>query len=317
MPLIEKSTYDGPPFYQKLNKHLQTIIPSFRVVKDVPYQRERINTGDGDFIDVDCIDAGSNKLVVITHGFEGSSRKQYALGTAKIFSEAGWDVAAWNCRSCSGEMNRLFKMYDHGDVEDISTVVNHFAAKKNYDSVVLVGYSMGGNISLKYGAMNAHEKVKKIIAFSTPLDMKDSLVALTKPSAFVYRRYFLSNLAEKILAKSQMFPDKLSEQDFDGKGWIDKCAVFFCKINGYATMEEFYKRASPNNFLDKIKVPTLIVNALNDPMLGKNCYPYEVIKNLQHVFLETPKSGGHCGFISATDKIFAWSERRALAFAVN
>ena len=317
MPLIEKSTYDGPPLYQRMSKHLQTIIPSFRVVKDVAYQRERINTNDGDFIDVDGIDTGSNKLVIITHGFEGSSHKQYALGTAKIFSESGWDVAAWNCRSCSGEMNRLFKMYDHGNVDDISTVVNHFTRKKNYESIVLVGYSMGGNICLKYGAMNAHEKVKKIIAFSTPLDMKESLVALTKPSAFVYRRYFLSNLAEKVLAKTQMFPDKLSAKDFDNKGWIDKCAVFFCKINGYPTMEEFYRHASPNNFLDKIKIPTLIVNALNDPMLGEKCYPYEVIKKLQNVFLETPKLGGHCGFISAKDKIFAWSERRALAFALN
>ncbi len=317
MPLIETSTYDGPPLLQKISKHFQTIIPSFRKVADVAYQRERINTADGDFIDVDTIDNNSKNLVVITHGFEGNSHKQYAMGAAKIFSEDGWDVAAWNCRSCSGEMNRVFRMYDHAEIDDISLVVNHFAQKKNYDSIVLVGYSMGGNICLRYGAYNAHEKVKKIIAFSAPLDMKDSLMMLTKRSSFVYRRHFLSNLAAKIAAKALMFPDKLSVTDLDTKDWIDKCAVFFCKVNGYTSMEEFYKRASPNNFLDKIKIPTLIVNALNDPFLGKKCYPFDMVKNLKNVFLETPASGGHCGFISAKDKIFAWSERRALAFAMN
>ena len=123
----------------------------FRRVKGVDYQRERIETADEDFLDLDWLRnaVSSRRLVVITHGLESNSKASYCMGTAKFFVQNGWDALAWNCRSCSGEMNRNFRMYHHGDTEDISAIVQHALSTGCYDTIVLVGYSMGGNITLK------------------------------------------------------------------------------------------------------------------------------------------------------------------------
>ena len=127
MPIIKNSTYPNPPFYQ-FNGHLQTIIPGiFRKVKGVNYDRERLELSDGDFLDLDWIRKGNKNIVLLSHGLEGDSDRQYILGAAKYFSQNGWDVLAWNCRSCSGEMNRNPRLYHHGDIEDIGTVVNHIS----------------------------------------------------------------------------------------------------------------------------------------------------------------------------------------------
>lgn len=150
MPIINQSTYPGPPRYL-FNGHLQTIVPSvFRKVEGVVYERERFFLSDGDFVDIDWLDTRSKKLVVLTHGLEGDSGRHYIKGTAKLFSQNGWDVLAWNCRSCSGEMNKAFRLYNHGEIGDISELINHALRTKHYEKIVLVGYSMGGNISLKY-----------------------------------------------------------------------------------------------------------------------------------------------------------------------
>ena len=116
MPVIPHSSYPGPPAYLR-NGHLQTVVPSvFRKVKGVDYERERLELPDGDFLDLDWLDSRSKRLLIVTHGLEGDSHRHYVKGTAKLFSAAGWDVLAWNCRSCSGEMNRAFRLYNHGEM---------------------------------------------------------------------------------------------------------------------------------------------------------------------------------------------------------
>jgi len=158
MPIINQSTYPGPPSYL-FNGHLQTIVPSvFRKVEGVAYERERFLLADGDFVDIDWLDTRSKKLVVLTHGLEGDSGRHYIKGTAKLFSQNGWDVLAWNCRSCSGEMNKAFRLYNHGEIGDISELINHALRTKHYEKIVLVGYSMGGNISLKYVGARGKEQ---------------------------------------------------------------------------------------------------------------------------------------------------------------
>lgn len=149
MPIIH-SPYPGPPAYQ-YNGHLQTIIPSLtRKVTGIPYERERLVLTDGDFVDLDWIKAGKSRLVVLTHGLEGDSNRQYIRGTAKLFAQHNYDVLAWNCRSCSGEMNQAFRLYNHGEIGDLGEVIDHALRTIGYQEVVLVGYSMGGNITLKY-----------------------------------------------------------------------------------------------------------------------------------------------------------------------
>lgn len=149
MPNFSSKAYVGPPPWQ-FNGHLQTILPAFRSIQ-VPYQRQRIPTADGDFLDIDCLRRrGNERLVILTHGLEGDSSRPYVSGAARFFSERNWDVMAWMCRSCSGEINRRPKLYSHGQSEDLATVVDFAESLGIYGQIVLIGYSMGGSLTLKY-----------------------------------------------------------------------------------------------------------------------------------------------------------------------
>ena len=275
MPNLRHSSYKKAPFMQ-FNGDLQSIFPAYRKVTGVKYERERITTTDNDFLDLDWIDTKSRKLVLLTHGLEGDSNRPYMLGTAKIFAKNGWDVLSWNCRSCSGEMNRTFRLYNHGEIGDIETVLNYALQKKNYDEVVLIGYSMGGNVSLKFAAVSQHPSVKKVVAFSAPLEMRTSTAILDYPSRYIYKAYFKKGILPKVKIKAQHFPELLSLKEVEqAKTWEEQQNLFFVKINGYKSIDDFYEKGSALNFIPKLKIPTLIVQAQNDPMLTPECSPIE------------------------------------------
>ena len=315
MPFIKHSTHRRAPFWQ-FNGDLQTIIPSFRKVEGVTYERERLTLPDGDFVNLDWIDRQSRRLVILTHGLEGNSTRPYILGAAKIFANNGFDVLAWNCRSCGGEMNRHFRLYNHGDIGDIEQVVNQALRRRNYDEIILVGYSMGGNVSLKFAAEKQPPSVSAVIAFSAPLEMKTSTAVLDFPSRWLYKNRFQKGILPKVKAKAEAFPDRLSLAEIAAaKTWEAEQELFFVKINGYDNLEDFYEKGSALNFIHKLKVPTLIVQAQNDPMLSPECLPVQLAENHAFIYLETPKVGGHCGFALPNDKAHSWAEYRALGFA--
>lgn len=318
MPLIENSTFKNPPYHQ-FNGHLQTIIPGvFRKVKAVNYQRERLELTDGDFLDLDWIKNGNKKVVLLSHGLEGSSDRQYIQGAAKLFSKKNWDVLAWNCRSCSGEMNRTSRLYHHGDIEDIGTVINHALTNNKYQEMVMVGYSMGGAMTLNYLGKNGNNipsKIKGAVAFSTPCDLKEGADILNKNSNVIYRKRFLNNLKKKIFIKEKEYPGLVDIQKLnDIKVWRDFDEHFSAPLNGYKNAEEFYYNSSAKNFMEHINVPTLLVNAQNDPILTPGCSPLEIAQSNSNIFIENPKEGGHCGFMVRGEE-FAWSEMRALEFS--
>jgi len=318
MPIIQNSSYKKPPFYQ-FNGHLQTIIPGiFRKVKNVNYQRERLELADQDFLDLDWIFNDSKNLVLLSHGLEGSSDRQYIQGAAKIFSKNNWDVLAWNCRSCSGEMNRTSRLYHHGDIEDIGTVINHALVKYEYQNIVMIGFSMGGAMSLNYLGKNGKDiptQIKGAVAFSTPCDLKEGAEILNLKSNAVYRNRFLKNLKKKILVKEQKFPGLVDLKKLeDIKEWRDFDEHFSAPLNNYKDADDFYFNSSAKNFMENIQVPTLLVNALNDPILTPGCSPINLAKTHSNIFIENPSQGGHCGFMLPNQE-FAWSETRALEFA--
>lgn len=147
MPLITNTSYTGPSVL--FNGHLQTIFPAlFRKHLSLPFDRERITTPDGDFLDLDWLRQDSKKLVIICHGLEGDSRRPYMRGMAKHFFQNKYDVLTWNFRGCSGELNIRPFFYHSGATYDLETVVNHAAEK--YAQVYLIGFSLGGNLTLKY-----------------------------------------------------------------------------------------------------------------------------------------------------------------------
>ena len=319
MPLIEKSSY-RKPFYL-FNGHWETIVPSsFRKIRGVSYQRERLELVDGDFLDLDWLKGNNQKLVVISHGLEGSSERHYSKGMAKYFHARGWDAVAWNCRGCSGEINRLPRFYHHGATEDIRAVVENAIHTKRYSTIALVGFSMGGSMTLKYMGENGntlHDSVKTAVVFSVPCHLGSSARELDKPSKRFYLNRFLKKLQKKIQAKSLQFPHIVSAEGFGTiRSFRDFDNRYTSRLHGFNDADDFYERASSGSHISSIQKPTLIVNALSDPFLPEECYPFDVAKKHSTVFLETPADGGHVGF-TLTGKEENWMEVRAFEFFQN
>lgn len=319
MPLVS-SNYQKP-FYL-LNSHWETIIPALtRKVKGVTFERERIDIFDGDFLDVDWYRDKKQRrknLVIISHGLEGSSDRAYAMGLAKIFWEKGWEALAWNHRGCSGEMNRLLRFYHSGSSEDLRAIVEYALQAYGYDTITLCGFSLGGNMTLKYlgeESSNIHPKIKKAVVFSVPLHLSSCSKSLRKNSNWVYARKFKKSLSEKVKQKAIQMPDKISTEHFKKiKTLKDFDDYYTAPLHGFEDAEDYYEKSSSLYFLEKIQIPTLIVNAQNDPFLAPECFPYLLIQNLSNIYFETPKTGGHCGFAPADKNGHFWSEKRAWEF---
>lgn len=301
MPIIE-STYTKPPF-PYFNGHTQTILPSmFRKIDQPTYERERLELSDGDFVDLDWFKKESDQLIILTHGLEGSSERHYVKETAKLFYEKGWEALAWNCRSCSGEMNRNLRMYNHGDIADIGEVIAYATSKKKYKTIVLAGYSMGGNIGMKYLGVHGKDvpnNIKVSINFSAPTDLSSSAKLLDETKSWFYSNRFRKKIWKKIQIKAAQFPGVVDLSNFKKvKKWEDFDNYFTAPVNGFESAQAFYHFASAKYFMEDIAIPTLLVNAQNDPILTPACNPIELAKQNVNFYLEMPAEGGHVGFTS-------------------
>lgn len=317
MPLIESKAFRYPRLL--FNGHFQTIIPSaFRRITDIIYERDRLELSDGDFLDLDwALRSDSNKLVIISHGLEGSSERHYVTGMAKAFLMKGWDALAWNCRSCSGELNRLPRFYHHADTEDLGSIINHAISLNKYQEIILIGFSMGGNMTLKYLGEkedHVHPHIKAAVTFSVPCDLPTSVEHLHRLSNRFYEKRFLKKLAKKIKAKSMVYPDIIDATGVEQiKYFPDFDNRYTAPLHGFKSADDFYKKASSGPFTAFIKIPTLLIQAKNDPFLSPECFPTEIARNSDYLHLETPAYGGHVGFTIAGSQE-CWSEHRAVEF---
>ena len=319
LPIL-KSTYKSPRFLT--NGHFQTIYPFlFRKIKNVPYKRERISTPDDDFLDLDWSKVkSSSSLVIFTHGLEGHSKRNYILGMVKLFNLKNFDCLAWNFRSCSGDMPKKKIFYHHGMTEDLETVVNHAQSFKKYKKIFLVGFSLGGNITCNYigkKGKNLPKKIKGAAVFSTPFDLfsaTESFHGKKFNKIYIYR--FLRSLKKKLkmtenLLNELNLNDKKLQQIKDFNQWDE---LVTAPLHGFKDKKEYYDKSCSKNLLSKINIPTLLVNAKNDPFLGPNCFPFEEASKNPNLYLETPENGGHLGFTCFKNKPFYWSEIRTLDF---
>jgi predicted alpha/beta-fold hydrolase len=300
------------------NRHLQTIYPSvLRKIDCSFYLRERINTADEDFLDLDWARTGSSRLAIISHGLEGNSRRSYAVGMARALNRAGWDALAWNFRSCSGEINRKLRMYHSGTIDDLHQVINH-AQNHNYNEIALIGFSMGGNQILIYLGQDQFDIpaiICKAVVFSVPADLKSSAEKLAHWSNKIYMARFIRYLGQKIKAKARMFPGQISADNYHKvKTFKDFDDRYTAPIHGFKDAEDYWARCSSKPFIPRIKVPTLIVDALNDPFLTAQCIPQKECAENKNVILKTPRQGGHVGFVSCYGDCIYWSEAQAIAF---
>jgi uncharacterized protein len=311
---LNSSSYNPPPFL--FSPHLETIYPALlRRVTIQPFVRERIATPDNDFLDLDWLQQNSDKLVIISHGLEGNSQRPYIRGMARAFFMNGYDAMAWNYRGCSEEMNRQLRFYHSGATDDLSVVIDHVIDTKKYKSVYLIGFSLGGNITLKYaGEKEPRAEIKKAIAISVPMDLKTSCEKLSSSSNWIYSYRFLKSLKAKVIRKASIMPGL----DISGIDRIKTLKQFddryTAPLHGFADALDYYTRCSSVHFLKHIKIPTLIINTLNDPFLSKECFPSQAVKDHPHITLEILLRGGHVGFTQFNKNGLYWSEQRALEF---
>jgi uncharacterized protein len=328
MPII-KPTYKAPLLFQ--NPHISTLYASvLRRVDGVNYTRERLNLSDGDFVDLDWSCNGSsnlfeenghsnlfesNNLVIITHGFLGNSQRQYVKGTVKAFNEKGWDALAWNHRGLSGEPNLLEKMTTHGSTFELSEIVEHVLKLKKYKNIALVGWSKGGNITLKYAGEIGNKmptEVRCIVGVSMPTDLYGSVQVMGKTSFYANR---FRDKTYKFLQTRKHFIDDDKFKEFSRYKTLDDFADYYiAPLHGYNNAKDYYLKCSASNYLESITVPTLILNALNDPILSMTCSPFQLAKSSEIIHLETPNHGGHCAFYESNKNGIYWADRRVLEF---
>lgn len=320
MPVLPDSTYTARfPF---TNGHIQTIYPTlFRGRPELRPSIERIDTPDNDFIDLDwhySTIGPAKKVCVISHGLEGHSRKKYPMGLADILTRSGWDAVCLNFRGCSGEPNRTFRLYHSGVTDDLHTVLTHVLAIGKYEKAALAGFSMGGNQTLKYLGEDPDkvpEQVSSAVVFSVPCDLVGAGRVMKAPSCAIYMRYFMHTLREKVRIKDQQFPGRLDLTGLESIRTFDVFDDRFTSVmHGFKDAHDYYVRSSSLQFLKDIRVPTLMVNAKNDPFLSPSCYPEREADENPNLFLEMPKTGGHVGFIRMAKAGPYWSDLRTMEF---
>lgn len=320
MPII-KSSYK-PSFLFK-NAHFNTVFRTFFTSNTVDYKRHRLELKDGDFMDLDFLFSYADTILIALHGLEGSTNSTYIKAVSEYFDSNNIDVCAVNFRGCSGEDNRLFESYYSGRTEDLEAVIKFVNSEFNYKNIILLGYSLGGNMTLKYlgeQGENLPKNIKCSFGISVPCDLTDSSNQLSNTNNKVYLKRFLIDLKKKTLEKNKKFPDSfLSEEKIKAvKNFKQYDDLYTAPAHGFKDAEDYWEKNSCKPFLENITIPTLIINALDDTFLGDLCYPYEISQSHEHVFLETPKHGGHVGFNSKLiGKSGYWLEKRIYEFALK
>ncbi len=315
MPLIGESSYRAPICFG--NGHIQTVFASlFRKVDGVRYRRRRIDTPDGDFLDLDVSSVGAAKAGVVLHGLEGDSERAYVRGMVRALNRAGWDAVALNFRGCSGEINRQLRFYHSGSTDDLETVISHLIRDGRYSKLALIGFSLGGNVVLRYLGERA-KAVPDIIGgaacFSVVCDLVTGAGAFDVPTNRLYLKRFLRMLRRKIRRKSRLFPGVLTDAGFETiRSFRDFDNRYTAPLNGYLDAEDYWRKTSSKPLLTSIAVPTLLVNAADDPFLTPQCYPTAEAEENPSFFLEIPRTGGHVGFVAFDPPGDYWSEYRAV-----
>jgi predicted alpha/beta-fold hydrolase len=315
MPIIE-TKYKAPGIFK--NAHVSSIYAAtFRKVAFSFRTKDRIELSDGDFLDLErsFYSPNNDKIIILLHGLAGNAHRPYMLGMAKQFKENGWDVASMNFRSCSGEMNRLYRSYHAGATEDLEAVIYHLQQKNKYKEITLVGFSLGGNLMLKYlGQQNLiPPEIKAAVAVSTPCDLGASLQELNKTHNYLYSKRFIKNLKKELQLRQTHFPSEISKEEItECNSLLAIDELYTSRAHGFENASDYYKKCSCIGFLPNINIPTLLLNAQNDSFLSPNSYPVGVAKNSEFLHLEIPKHGGHVGFIQHKKPYY--HEERALAF---
>ncbi|MBY0577490.1 MAG: alpha/beta fold hydrolase [Burkholderiales bacterium] len=312
-------SYVPPPWLK--GGHMQTIYPAKMIVQaPVAYRRERWDTPDGDFIDLDHV-GGSGPLVVLFHGLEGNSESHYALSLMHAVMKKGWRGVVVHFRGCSGEPNLLPRAYHSGDHEEINWILRRLRSISGSEKIFVAGVSLGGNALLKWlgeSGKNALPVIDAAAAISAPIDVTASGEALGRGFNLTYTREFLKTLKDKILAKLEHHPGIVDRKALLATATFRQFDdLVTAPLHGFENTDDYWKRASSLEGLKNIAIPTLILNAKNDPFLPAEALPgKEEVSDL--VVLDYPDEGGHVGFASGPfPGNLDWLPHRLLDFFEN
>ena len=279
---------------------MQTVAASLFPPPRVELERERWDTPDGDFVDVDfCGNPAAEKRLVLFHGLEGGSDSHYARAIAGYAVERGWRLAMPHFRGCSGEPNRTRRAYHSGDSEEIDWVLKRLGGPLH-----AIGVSLGGNAMLKWlgerGA-EASALVRRAAAVSAPLDLAAAGDALDRGlNRLFYTRHFLSSLKPKSLAKLELFPGLFDKDKVHGaRTFREFDNLVTAPLHGFRDTDHYWADAASGPYLEHVRVPTLVLNARNDPFLPEPALLKAAQKAAPCVVLEFPRTGGHAGFLAA------------------
>lgn len=300
--------------------HLQTIYPAIGIAKPkVLYRRERWDTPDGDFIDIDFVDGRPGQpFIVLFHGLEGSSDSHYARALMARVAALGWSGAVPHFRGCSGEPNHAPRFYHSGDAAELDWIIRRLAAGRRDASggkFYAAGVSLGGNALLRWLGESQHqaEIVDAACAISAPLDLAGGGAALSRGLNLLYTRMFLQTLKPKCVHKLEQFPGLFNrERMLRARNLYEFDNVVTAPLHGYRDTDDYWHRASAKHVLSDITVPTLVLNAKNDPFLPARHLPSSASAR---VTLDYPEEGGHVGFaVGGLPGKIGWLPQRMLRF---
>jgi len=313
---IYPSDYN-PPFLFR-NGHVATIYSGLlRQVGGLAYIRKRLELADGDFLDLDWSYAENpdDKVVILLHGLEGDAKRPYMAGGARLLNAHGYDACSVNLRGCSGQPNRLFRSYHSGATEDLDAVMAHILALGTYLKIYIIGFSLGGNLCLKYlgEGRTVPKELKAAVAVSVPCDLHSSLKALMSFRNRLYARRFRKHLLAKLRIKQRIYPNCITDAEIKRIRTLkDFDDIYTSRAHGFSDALDYYRKCSCRQFLSEIHIPTLLINAKNDSFLGPECYPIPEAEAHPLLFLEMPDYGGHVGFFDI--KNCHYTEKRTIKF---
>ena len=307
---IDGSAWPRVPVWQ-IDGHLQTIGALWARrgqghawPRRVPWQRERWDTPDGDFIDTDyCLPSDVRALVVLFHGLEGSSSSHYAEAMTRVAAARGWGIVVPHFRGCSGEPNRAPRAYHSGDFAEIDWMLGQVVRRWPTLPRVAVGVSLGGNALLRWlqeAGAQAARSVDAAAAVSAPLDLTAAGAAIDAGlNRVLYARHFLRTMRRKAREMARRYPGLFDvERALRARTLREFDDAFTAPLHGFAGVDDYWRRASSKPHLHAIRVPTLVLNARNDPFVPAESLPTGREAG-SWVTLWQPAHGGHVGFAEA------------------
>lgn len=299
------------------NPHLQTLWPALlRKFPEVTYRNERLELPDGDFVDL-CWTPGTDEgpIVVVIHGLEGSIRSHYAAGIMAAIHQRGWRGVFLHFRGCSGTPNRLDRAYHSGETGDIGFLVQTLVERYPGTPIATIGYSLGGNAMLKYLGTTA-APVTAAVAVSVPYVLHDSAKRLSRGLSRLYQRHLVASLKAKIRLKFNGRPTPLPLDTLDAMHTFHEFDdAITAPMHGFAGVDDYYTQSSSRQYLGGIRIPALLIHALDDPFMTPATLP-QADELADNVILEVADHGGHVGFISGQYpwKPVYWLEPRIIDY---